>query len=133
MLSSSSLQQSAESRSEEDSEHASEGSASSGRGEQASSSSTNNTPTRTPKTPSDKFDCAFRVALLGDAQSWKRQFVHSLVYGKYSKEASQQDSFMEQTTGYKLFFFFFFPDSFSVFRPQSELDVLQHGSRRSDQ
>jgi hypothetical protein len=58
-----------------------------------------NTPTKQLSAQSDKFDFAFRCVLLGNAASFKRQWVHLLAYGKYSKEAAIQDALLEQAAG----------------------------------
>ena len=47
----------------------------------------------------DRWDFAFRVALLGDSAAGKRQLAHSIVHGKVSKEASRQDAFLDQAAG----------------------------------
>lgn len=57
------------------------------------------TPTRHATALSDKFDFAFRCSLLGDTNSMKRQWAHSVAYGKYSKAAAMEDSILEQACG----------------------------------
>jgi hypothetical protein len=46
-----------------------------------------------------RFDFAFRITVLGDSGSSKRELVHNLVYGKLSKEATKQDRFLDQISG----------------------------------
>ncbi len=57
------------------------------------------TPTRHNAALSDKFEFAFRACLLGDAQSCKKLWNHSIVYGKYSHAAALEDAILEQASG----------------------------------
>ncbi len=131
-LSSRSLQHSSvESRSDEEPDAFSQesvGTGSSSRQEATGGfSSAQSTPTRVAALQSDRFDYAFRACMLGDAQSGKRALAHSLVYGKYSKQAALQDSVLNQMCGYVGIFFHF---GLADRAAQHQLDGHDHVGRQ---
>ena len=65
-----------------------------------SSSTTKLTPTRSKANLiQSRCDYNFRVTVLGDSGSSKRELVHNLIYGKLSREAAKQDRFLDQISG----------------------------------
>ena len=67
----------------------------------STTSSTKTTPVRSsPSSPlTSRFDCAFRVAVLGDSASGKRFLFHNLIHGKLSKESTNQDELLDEISG----------------------------------